>query len=223
MSADQSTPPKPKLRWYQYRLRTLFILTFLVAVACSWLAVKMEQARKQKEAVEAILKLGGLVGYDDEENLIDTVPGPLWTHDLLGKDFFYKVTSVWLTDMKLSDDDMKHLDTLKNVSELNLSNSTISNESWQHLESLKELEVLYLTDTNMTGNEMKYLKTLRNLKWLWLAEAHITNNELKNLENLKNLDTLFIVETDDNEEEIQKLKKSMPNLRINIDPINDPR
>jgi hypothetical protein len=37
-SADQKPP---KLRWYQYRLRSLFVLTTLVAVACSWLAVMM--------------------------------------------------------------------------------------------------------------------------------------------------------------------------------------
>jgi hypothetical protein len=33
-TADQK---QPKLRWYQYRLRSLFILTTLVAIACSWL------------------------------------------------------------------------------------------------------------------------------------------------------------------------------------------
>ena len=51
----------PKLRWFQYRLRSLFILTTLVAIACSWLAVTMQNQRKQKAAAEAIEKIGGNV------------------------------------------------------------------------------------------------------------------------------------------------------------------
>ena len=57
-SADQ---PKPKLRWFQYRLRSLFILTFLVAIPCSWLAVTIQGQGRQHEAAEAILKAGGRV------------------------------------------------------------------------------------------------------------------------------------------------------------------
>lgn len=45
-------------RRYQFSLRTLLIIVTLFAVACSWFAVKMRQAKKQKEAVEAILKWG---------------------------------------------------------------------------------------------------------------------------------------------------------------------
>ena len=49
-------------RWrFQYGLRSLLLLVVIVAVPCSWLATEMQQARKQKEAVEAILKLGGWV------------------------------------------------------------------------------------------------------------------------------------------------------------------
>ena len=64
MSIEQPAKAKQKLRWYQFSLRSLFILTFLVAIASSWFAVKMGQAKRQKEAVEALLKLGGSVKYD---------------------------------------------------------------------------------------------------------------------------------------------------------------
>jgi hypothetical protein len=32
-----SDPQKSKRRWFQFRLRTLLLLTFIVAVALSWL------------------------------------------------------------------------------------------------------------------------------------------------------------------------------------------
>ena len=33
-----ATEPKPKLRWYQYRLWHLFVLVTLIAIGCSWFA-----------------------------------------------------------------------------------------------------------------------------------------------------------------------------------------
>jgi hypothetical protein len=66
MSVTRTSTPKRKLRWYQFSLRTLLIGVTLVACACSWLAVKMQQARRQKEAVEAIGKAGGAIRYENQ-------------------------------------------------------------------------------------------------------------------------------------------------------------
>ena len=47
METESSTiAEQPKLRWFQYRLRSLFILTTLVAVACSF-AVTIRGLRKE--------------------------------------------------------------------------------------------------------------------------------------------------------------------------------
>jgi hypothetical protein len=55
---------QPKLRWYQFRLRSLFILTILVALASSWFAVEVRRASRQKELVADLMKAGGTVWYD---------------------------------------------------------------------------------------------------------------------------------------------------------------
>ena len=54
----ESLPPKSRLRWYQYRLRTLLIIMTVLAV---WMAVISHRARQQKLAVEKIRALGGTV------------------------------------------------------------------------------------------------------------------------------------------------------------------
>ncbi len=41
-------PPEHKRRRFQYNLRSLFILTTLVAIACSWYAVEMQKAAKRR-------------------------------------------------------------------------------------------------------------------------------------------------------------------------------
>ncbi len=54
---------KPRLRWYQYSLRSLCLVMLLACIGMSWVGVKMQRARRQREAVEAIKKLGGEVTW----------------------------------------------------------------------------------------------------------------------------------------------------------------
>ena len=55
---------KPRRRWFQYSLRTLLLLMLLVSIGMSWVAVRMQRARRQREAVKGIERLGGGVMYD---------------------------------------------------------------------------------------------------------------------------------------------------------------
>ena len=55
----KAEPPKRKRRWFQFSLRTLMIFTLICAVGCAWVVRRMERKRKEREAVEAIEKLGG--------------------------------------------------------------------------------------------------------------------------------------------------------------------
>ena len=52
---------------FQFSLLTLFVLTLVAAVPCSWLATEMQQAERQRAAVEAIT--GGSPVYDDEREV----------------------------------------------------------------------------------------------------------------------------------------------------------
>ena len=75
MTTDQPTTSNPRRRWFQYSLRTLFVL---VTVLCVWLAVTVERVRKQREAVEAIEALGGQVYYEYQSSGGQEPPGPKW-------------------------------------------------------------------------------------------------------------------------------------------------
>jgi hypothetical protein len=57
-----TTTPRPKprtRRFLQFSLRTLLIFVLLVSIGMSWFAVKLERARRQREAVEVIRTGGG--------------------------------------------------------------------------------------------------------------------------------------------------------------------
>ncbi len=46
-------------RRFQYNLWALLVFVLICAIPCSWFVVKMQQARKQREAVEAIVNADG--------------------------------------------------------------------------------------------------------------------------------------------------------------------
>jgi hypothetical protein len=180
--------PKVKLRWYQFSLRTLFVFTTLCAVACSWLAVKMQQARKQREAVEAIQKLGGEVKYDYQETTIlnPQPPGPAWLRKLFGDDFFATVTSVRLS----SDANLGDLKGLTDVRALFLSNIWVTDAGLENLTGMTQLITLFLDDTQVTDAGLEHLKGLTQLQMLYVGNTQVT------------------------EAGVTKLRQALPNCRI---------
>ena len=77
-----------KRRRLQFSLGTLMLFVTASSIACSWLAVKMQQAKRPHEAAWAIEKLGGQVKYDHQP----LVPAGL--RKLFGDDMFDSIVSV---------------------------------------------------------------------------------------------------------------------------------
>ena len=58
------TAQAKRRRWFQFRLRTLLTAVLVLSLPLSCFAVRMDRARRQREAVEAIKHIGGEVWYD---------------------------------------------------------------------------------------------------------------------------------------------------------------
>jgi hypothetical protein len=95
--------PKRKRRWFQFSLRTLLIATLIVAIPCAWLGRKIAQKQREREAVEAIVKAGGIVCYDYQKPSFITGRtfkpteepyGPAFVRSLFGDNFFSEVYAV---------------------------------------------------------------------------------------------------------------------------------
>jgi hypothetical protein len=166
---------------FQFSIRSLLVLTVAVAIMCSWLAVEMKAARKQKEAVAAIENAGGSVGYDDgvfEDPLGGPEPpGPAWLRSLLGKEFF------------------------ANVVHVDLDNSGATDAELKHLKGLDQLRWLYLKNTQVTNAGLEYLKGLGKLQWLYLKNTQVTDSGIKNLQKaLPNCDIMWKLPTPDEQQ-----------------------
>ena len=96
-------------RWFQYSLRSFFILLTVLTV---WLGVVVHRARAELEAIKAIEALGGTVydyelEYEHSEKYgfcfgIDHTrvpPGPEWLRRMIGEEFFQNAEVVFLGDV----------------------------------------------------------------------------------------------------------------------------
>ena len=209
---------KPKLRWYQYSLRSLFILMTLVACASSWYAYEMNEAAKRRAAIEKIEELEGLVRYYDASD-VDTygeAPGWFsWLRKLHGDEHLGDVVVVALRGPRITDAEMVHLKDLTKLEWLEFRAATqITDAGLVHLKGLTNLKVLWLDGSPITDAGLVHLKGLTTLEVLWLDGSHITDAGLVNLKGLTRLGTLMLTDTKVTDEGVKKLQEALPNCKI---------
>jgi hypothetical protein len=223
-----------KLRWFQWRLRSLFVLTLLVAIGMSWLTVTIQCQRKQKAAAEIITNGGGTVSSR-----------PTWLGKLLRDDSLIAVTVVNLSGVEFvggkpptTDDVMPYLEGLDQLQELLLDETQVTDAGLAHLHGLSQLQTLDLAFTHVTDAGLVHLQELSQLRSLNLAVtpvsdaglAHlhglsqlrslvlhgtkITDAGLVHLEGLSQLQSLRITRTQVTDQGVKKLQQILPNCTI---------
>lgn len=173
--------PSPKLRRYQYRLRTLLIVMLLASIGMSWFAVKMQRATRQREAVEAIESLGGWVVYDCGRD--NSEPrGPAWMRTLLGRDLLGKAEIVCLSDLPVDDEALERLKGLHHLLFLELNNTGITDIGVEHIEALTTMQGLWLGNTQVTDAGLMQLQGLTQLQIVYVKGTRVTNEGVKKLQ-----------------------------------------
>jgi hypothetical protein len=185
-----SDTPKSARRWFQISLRTLLLLVTLVSAAFGWLGFKFRQAKRQRDAVHAIQKLGGCATLTDA---IGTSPGPVWLRRWMDDDFFANTTMVLWSGPQVTDDTIIHLGTMP------------------------KLAMLELDKTRVTDAGLVHLGQLRHLVTLKLSRMPITDAGLVHLRQLTELQELTIDGTQISKQGCQQLKMRLPNTEIDSD------
>ena len=172
MEADptKAEPPKRLRRWFQFSLRTLMIFMAVVALACGWLATKIEKKRRERQAVELVLSKGGQVGFDYQRWKMPAghtgykgnvePPGPAWLRSILGENFFSEAEMVFINYQKPSTLTDADLDSIKN---------------------LGQLESLWLPGVNVTDAGLVHLKGMAKLRYLDFRGSSVTDEGINDL------------------------------------------
>src|SRR6516225_2413481 len=96
MSSPSDRVSRPWRRFLRFSVRGLILIVIVLGAGLGWI---VRQAHIQRDAVAAIRKAGGSVTYDWEFDNGKFLPGgkpwaPSWLVDLIGVDFFDRVTLV---------------------------------------------------------------------------------------------------------------------------------
>jgi hypothetical protein len=207
------TIPKPKLRRFQFSLRTLLIVVTLCAILCSWLAVKTERVQREREAAAEIEKLGGKVTW-----VFSPPSGSAWLQSLRSlvenDDVSGHVIHVYLNGTQATDTDLEHLKRLPRLLLLSLDQTKVTDAGLEHLEGLSELWILRLHSTQITDAGLEHLKGLNQLGSLELGCTRITDAGLQHLEGLTKLTRLDLTNTRVTNEGVEKLQQVLPTCEI---------
>jgi hypothetical protein len=183
-------------RTLQFNLRTLLLFVVVVSVPLGWFAWQMQKARRQREAVEAIVGMGGLVYYDcGNETTALEPPTPRLLQRFLGDDFFWDVDSVSCIDIDFGNQELVHVKGLSRLRGLSLGGTPITDAGLEHLKGLTKLEALSLSRTHVTDAGMKHLREMTELKGLWLDGTQVTDAGLEHLRELSKLEYLYLSRT----------------------------
>ena len=175
-------------RWrFQFSVRSLLLLTVAVAVSCSWLAVRMKMARKQREdSVAKAARYHVNVAFRYESHNSSRLGA--WLEETLGADFFsYVDLTIPLTH---GDFDPDPLTRKAQPDILLLNGSRVSDWGLQALEGMSQVRWLDLESTQVSDVGLEHLKTLTHLQYV-------------NLQNTKVTDA-----------GVAKLQKALPNCKI---------
>jgi len=180
------------LRWrFQFSIRSLLVLTVAVAILCSWLSVEMKEARKQKEAVEAIGALKGGILYDWQiSGSGKTKPtGPAWLRNVVGDDFFVSVNTV-VSNTEFTDAVLQHLEGMTQLQYLYLGHTKVTDAGLEHFAGLTQLRFLGLTNTQVTDAGLAHLEGLTQLQHLEIGGTKVTDAGLEHLKELSQFQAL---------------------------------
>ena len=211
-NSAMSAAPPDRRRWFRFSLRTLM---FALTVLCVWLGVKVNAARRQREAVQAILQAGGTVFYDYQTvpvsgapdsfniNSSATLPVPAWLRSIFGDDFFCNVIYVSFSNGLSPDLELDRLASLPALWRLQIRSNPIAagaNPSRRSLRDadlaalakLSQLRELLLIRQEIEGPGLQALVGLKHLKQLSLARTLINDAGLEQVGKLTTLENVVL-------------------------------
>jgi hypothetical protein len=182
-------------RRFQFSIRTLLLLVFVVAVPCSWMATAIKNAKEQGRAVMAegawVVMMYDYEVNDSGEYVGGKPKEPVWLRDLLGLDFFAEVVAGSslpragryspLLRSPLPGATLGHLKALPRIRWLELAYTEVADTGLASLKGLHELEHLSLAKTEISDAGLEHLAGLTHLRFVDLRETRVTEEGVKNL------------------------------------------
>jgi len=168
-----STPCSPRAARWQFRLRTLLVVTAAAAMLFAW----HHQARRQSDSVDTLLGSNPNASvyfrhqFNEQGNLDRNAPapGPAWLKRLTGANYLARVTHVEL--QYATDAELRCVAQFSNLERLTLVRAVdVTDEGVAQLRGLKKLRELKLYDADRISDAgLDHLARLSGLRHLTLG------------------------------------------------------
>jgi hypothetical protein len=202
---QQESPP-----WRVWLRATIWTTAVISSFLCWWIY----RARQQKEAVNAVIALGGRIVYADDLPFKDPPVPVLWLERTLGHDYTSSIGLVNLVGTRIDNEDLSLLAKLGGLRALRLDGADIDDEGLETIGKFKRLEELSLASTRVTDAGLSHLSGLSRLEYLYLHDTAISNAGLAHFERLTALKCLELGRTRVTAWGARKLSQALPETRI---------
>jgi hypothetical protein len=217
MSGQPDVVLPKRRRFLQFSLGTLLLAVTLPGV---WLGLEVNKARRQREAIAAIERLGGAVLYDYQFDAKHTQIAdaksnvPQWFRGGFGEEFYRKPVQIYMGGLKLKAGDLRPLESLTELDWLYLGSCTLPDAELVHLKPLKKLRSLDLGGTPISDAGLAQLASLKRLEWLDLGTTEVSDAGVETLKQLPRLNEVFVYQTKITDRGKSALKAKLPNCKI---------
>ncbi len=138
MTLNESNSPKPKLRWYQFSLRTLLLFVLIAGMGFGLLGQRIQRIRSEIRATAELEKLGAEIGFYPQEEWKDILPIPdRWLWKCFGN--------------SPVDSGLEHLEKLTSLEWLHLNDTQVTDAGIEKLQRALPKCRIYLNDCRYLG------------------------------------------------------------------------
>ncbi len=205
-------PKAKRLRWWQFTLRTFFLLVLFISLPLAWIGNGFGNRYREQELAKDIVKAGGAV----EKSFVDTVTIPWNSYEGESLEVSRRVTHIGLSDIAPAEFRalLARLHCMYYLDSLSLSLTSVIDADLSVLERLPNLTDLRLTGTNVGDGCVDAILRLPKLKQVDLAFTNFTDAGLMKLIRHPGLESIELTGTKVTDDAIATVKRERPDIEV---------
>ena len=194
-------------KWIRFSLRAVILL---LTIGCIGLACFFNHCRRERAAVDAVVKAGGKVSFE-RQGETPTQKVPSWIRSLLGEEPFRTPLYVSLRGEKIDDEFLAtHLSAFGSLERLVIKSPNVSDTGLAYLPKNSAYEILWLDCPAVTDAGMVHVAALKRIDSLALNCDRLTPVGIRRLKGLAVVRVFISLRDERNREALPLLRSPGP-------------
>jgi hypothetical protein len=189
--------------WMRFSLRAVILV---LTMGCIALAYFFNQCRRERAAVDAVVKAGGKVSFE-RQGETPTQNVPAWLRSMLGEEPFRTPLYVTFRGEEVDDELLaSHLPAFGSAERIVVISPNVSDQGLAYLPKNAAYEILWLDCAEVTDAGMEHLAALKRIDSLALNCDRLTPAGIRRLKGLAVVRDFLSMRDDRNREALTMLR-----------------